>query len=212
MAAPTAPFSLTTDIAPFHQMLLKSGTDFVDGSNGTRPSNTEVTSFIVLVDSQVTSRFRLAGFKIPFTELSGETWPVDQTDFLRWMSIMGTSALISGPAIANPGSRGRTQNPYQVQFSGFLDQIFDMRNRIAMPFRAQYYSETPAEQSVGTSSLPNTDFLAGKYDPSLHYNLYDLTDKVHSIQQIMRDLDLDWNYAYGLNDLNQGLPRYVDEV
>lgn len=213
MTAPAAPFCTTAEVARLHRQVLKSLSDFADPPNATIPSKTEVTDYIILISNQILMRFRAAGYIIPFVELSGETWPDDQTEYLRLLCVMGSSGIIAGPAVSNPGVRGgRINNVFKQEYLEGLDEIFSRETRIAIPWRAQYYSMTPAEKAVGTPHRPMTDFLEEQFDPGAHYSLRALTDKVRSIHLIFQGLDLDWDYAYDMNNVNRGLPRYIQEV
>jgi hypothetical protein len=209
MAVPLAPFCTTTEVAQFNAASLNQKTDYQDGV--TVPGKTAVTQFILLISNQILMRFRSAGYKVPFVAMSGEEWPDDQTEFLKLITIMGVTGFIAGPAVGNPGVRASKQNEYTTAFNAQLDEIYTKRDNICMPWRAQYYSRTPAEKAVGEATLPSTDFLNQMFDPTRYSGLYPMADKLHSIQTIMSSLNLDWDYNNQLNSLNRGLGRYQDE-
>ena len=209
MAPPVAPFCTSADVARLHTQLLHGGEEF---TSKTRPTKADVDAFIGLVSNQMLMRFRLAGYVVPFQELGTETWPTDQTEFLRLMCMLGTSGMIAGPSVANPGVRGRENNIFKQEYLENLDYIYNRQTRQAMPWRATYYSLTPAEKAVGEAAIPLTDWLSEKFDPARHYGFYDLAQKVQSIKRIFKDLDLDYDYAYSLNDLDKGLGRYASEL
>jgi len=213
MAAPAAPFCTTADVASLHPQLLNQGTDFTDGPKATSPAKSVITAYITLISNQALMKFRRAGYKIPFVELAGETWPTDQTVYMQLLTMLGVSGLMAGPSISNPGVRGRQNNVFKEEFLQALNEIYDPATDVAMPWRAQYYSRTAAERAIGTPALPMTDYLNETYDPYLHYSFYDLTTKIHSVHRIFKDvLDLDWDYSWGLNDLNKGIGREIREL
>lgn len=202
MTPPASPYATTLDVAALHLQKTK-GNDFVDG--GTVPGNTLVGTYIGLISSQINMRFRQAGFIVPFVALAGETWPSDQTDYLKLLCMLGTSGMIAGPTVANPGVRGTTNNVFTIEYRQHLDDIYNRQTHEAMPFRADYYSQTPAERVVGEVSLPTTSHLDEVYDPARHYGLYRLTQKSFSIRTFFEDQGLYWDYAWALNNLNKGL-------
>lgn len=207
---PDAPFCTSAEVALLHYQLVKPLFDFEDGV--TNPGKTQVDTMITLVSNRLLNRFRHAGYIIPLSAITDETWPEDQTQLLKWGTMAGVSAMISGPFQSNPGVRGERPNPLQREFDSLLDDIFNRATGVSMPFRAQYYSGTPAEKAIGEMAVPRTDWMDQKYDPWRHYSFQKLTDKLYSIQKVMEDMDLEYNYIYGLHDQEPGLARSADEV
>ena len=203
MAVPTAPFCLSSNVAPYFFIRLKGRGDFEDGV--TSISKTSVDAFISNVSAQILARFRRAGYVTPLVALSGVDWPDDQTNFLTVLCVTGALSILSSPLITDPSSGG--DNPFKEPYDAGLDEIFDIKSKNggAGPFYGcQYRSMTKAERAVGVPAVPTTSYLQEMYDPAAHTSYTYWTNKSQEMQDYMESLLPLHNYTYGLNDLNKG--------
>ena len=54
-------------------------------------------------------------------------------------------------------------------------------------------------------------FMEGKYDPMRHLSNWEVADKLLAIQSSMADLDVNWDYMYGIFDIDKGFGWSVYE-
>lgn len=208
MAAPTAPYATSAQVALFLVNLLKGGTDFMAS---TTPTKVAVDSIIGWVSSQIDMQLAAAGYKVPLAVMSGETWPTSQTHYLTLINCLGTAAFVGGhalkpaPAVA-PGKEGGTGNLFQDLFNAQLKIIYNRETGYtAFRFRADYYPGTAAEEVLVLPSGPTLDFMAGKFDPTSYQNLWDCTNMVRKVQLEVKDLDIPWDYLYDYQNFQAGL-------
>lgn len=207
MAVPASPFCLSSHVAPYIGIRLNGRGDFEDGVTGI--TKTAVDGFILDVSAQILARFRFAGYTTPLTT-NGETWPTDQTDFLRVLATMGVNSILNSPFIENPGRRSADGNSFKTMYESGLDEIYERRSGkksgAAGPFfGCLYRSMTPAERAVATPAIPTTSWLLETYDPALHTSFGYWTDKSQGMQDYMENvLKLIGNYDYNLNSLEKG--------
>lgn len=209
MTVPSAPFCLSSNVAPYMSLRMNNRGDFEDGV--TNMSKTTVDGFIDDVSAQILGRFRLAGYTVPLTDLTGITWPSTQTDFLRALCVMGACSVLSSLFVANPGRRSADGNPFEKLYNSGLEDIFRtaFSIRIAGPFYgAQYKSMSPAEKAVGVPAVPTTSHLLTMNDPAAHTGFRYWTDKSQEMQDYMEALLPLHNYDYDLNEQEAG-PGYV---
>ena len=212
MTTPSTPYCTSAQVAAFARSNLKGGMDF---SASSIPTKDQVDNAIDLVSGQIDMNFRMAGYKIPFVAISGETWPTDQTIYLSFVAAVGATALAVGHA-ANPAPalgptflRG-TGNVYQDLFTQELMRIYQPGPRFEtgqthLRFRAQYYPETPAQFILRTPKAPTTDFMENRHDPMATLdNRTAASAVVQMWNQIASQTTLDWNYIRGLFDINKG--------
>jgi hypothetical protein len=188
-------------------------TMFSQGNIGanTTPDETRVTQFISWTAAQIDLQFQSAGYVLPLAIISGETWPAHQTTYLQLVNTMAAAAMAGGyslkpaPATA-PGRQGGTGNIYGDLFNAELRKIFDPQTgQTTLRFRANYYAGSPAQISVTEPKGPTTDFLEGRFDPMRQYTQEQMADRILEIQDSMAYLQLNWDYMYGLFDINKGL-------
>ncbi len=191
MAAPATPY-VTSELA---SILLQNM------FRGQVPdANTPITEsvydqLITWSDSILGGWFAGVGYKIPFLEISGETWPTFQTTLLQIMSSVGSAALASGyvplpaPRMV-PGRDAGQQNVYAVMFNSFREQI----ETNGCGFRGQYYLGKRAEQWCNEPYGPRTDFYDGYYDKTRYQLLKDFTDEYMTVFSDMKALGMDWDY------------------
>ncbi|OGC94081.1 MAG: hypothetical protein A2W25_11910 [candidate division Zixibacteria bacterium RBG_16_53_22] len=186
--------------------LLKGASDF---SASTTPKNTDVNDIIDWVSSQVDMQFMSAGYKIPFLVLSGETWAMSQTNYLTFVVVNGAAAYAAGhslkpaPAVA-PGREGSSGNIFQDMFDKELRKVWDGRST-RLPWRAQYYYGTKAEELLTQPSGPTTDFIEQRFDPMRFLSMWDMTEELRKVQNEIKDMDIDWDYLYNYKSFNIGL-------
>lgn len=206
MTAPAAPFTTSAAVAFLVGVTLKGGTDF---TAQTTPTSTLVDQAILWISAQIELQFSMAGYVMPLTEISGETWPTAQTRWLQMVSSLGAAAMAVGyaqkpaPALA-PGRQSGSGNVLQDLYNTELAKIYDMKlNRTFLRFRADYYASTPAEAALIVPRGPTTDYLEGRYDPMRYLGLFDVADRVLAIQRSMTDSRISWDYLYGLFDFDR---------
>lgn len=155
------------------------------------------TQLITWTDSMLEGDFHSIGYKIPFLELSGETWPTFQTTMLQYASAMGAMAMASG-YILSPAPQlvaGRTQgerNAYAVLIENFRLEV----RKHGFRFRAQYYNGTKAEKNLATVYGPQTDFMKDRWDPTRYELFRAYTDRMVEVFDDMADYQIAWDYVY----------------
>jgi hypothetical protein len=218
MTAPTAPFTTTAAVIYLLASRYPGRSDF--DANST-PLKTFVTQHITWIDSQIQMQFSMAGYMVPLDEISGETWPAHQTTYLQLISTLGAAAMAGGhalrPSPALSASQGRgAGNIFQDLYQAELDKIYTVAPRgpgkTFLKFRANYYAGSIAEEAVTEPKGPTTDFLEAKYDPYRQLSNWDVANKVLDIQRSMADLELSWDYLYGLFDLDKGFATSIYET
>lgn len=156
-------------------------------------------------------QFASAGYKVPFIEISGETWPAHQTIYLRFLAAMGSHALIIGHA-QNPTRAlkpGELASPFQELYNNEMARIFTPgrfpgEGQSFIRLRAQAYAGTPAEWSLAIPKGPTTDFMENRHDPLSKLSVWDTAICMTNIQRTFESMDLDWNYVYGAFDIDKG--------
>jgi hypothetical protein len=212
MTAVSPPFSTPEAVAYLMSIPLKTGTNFTTTTN---PTLAAVTQFISWISSQMELQFSMAGYILPLAEIADETWPTSQTTYLQLVATLGTVAMAGGfaqkplPAIA-PGRSSSSGNVFQDLYNAELAKIYDSaNNKTWLNFRSQYRIGTPAQIALTDPRGPTTDFLEGYYDPYRHYDNYAIANKVLAIQLSLEDLDISWDYMYGI--LSRGLGTSIYE-
>lgn len=212
MSAPTSPYTTSSAVAYLLTTPLKTGADFTPL---TTPNKTAVDEIINWVSGQMDMQFGMAGYVLPFSIISGETWPSHQTQWLGMVATLGAAAMAGGhslrpaPAVA-PSRLGGTGNVFQDLYNAELQKIFDMNTgHTAIRFRAQYYASTPAENALVTPKGPTTDFMEGRFDPMRYLPLFEMADRVLAIERTFTDRQISWDYLYSL--FNKGLGTGVYE-
>lgn len=206
MSAPTSPFATSAQVGFFLPNLLVGATDF---SASTKPTKNAVDSIIGWVSSQIEMQFGSAGYLVPLTVITGESWPTSQTNFLAMITCLGTAAYVGGhslkpaPAVA-PGREGGTGNLFQNLFNAELEKIWDGRST-RLRFRARYYAGTPAEEALAQPMGPGSDFMEGQFDPTRYGTVWEVTESMRAVQLAIRDLEIDWDYLYAYKSFNAGL-------
>jgi hypothetical protein len=160
-------------------------------------SNTELAHLIGWGDAILEGDFQAIGYKIPFQEISGETWPVNQTTLLEMMSSVAAIALGTGYLLAPAPAMtiGRVQgerNPFWVMIDRFRQAISDHGFR----FRAQFYLGTKAEKLLSDPHGPRTDWMEDLYDPTRYQGLRKYTDFIAEAFKDIQDYDIDYDYMY----------------
>lgn len=208
MAAIAPPFTTSAAVAMLMSVTLKTATDF---TTTTFPTLAMVNQFISWVSSQMELQFSMAGYVVPFTEVSGETWPTSQTTYLQLVATLGTVAMAGGfaqkplPAIA-PGRAGGSGNVFQDLYNAELLKIYDPQTKQTyLNFRSGYRIGSPAQVALTDPRGPTTDFLEGYYDSFRYYDNWHIANKIMAIQMTFEDMDINWDYMYGLAGFNRGL-------
>lgn len=214
MAIPTAPFCESTDVAIFFPEL-KGAADFKskDDPHPTTPTKENVDSCISFVSTHLVIAFRQAGYVVPLAAMSGETWPDDQTTYLKFVTAVGATSLAGGYALSGTPKRKKDQDVFQALYAEELQRIYDTRLKVSsLRFRAAHYRGTPAEMALSEPYAPVTDHLQDYHDPMREYPLKLVADKLLQIEQTMVDRKLFWDYAYDIFGINMGLGATAREV
>jgi len=203
MTAPTSPFSTTKQIAYLLLMLFPNSryADPQFNNTDTSPSLAVVEQIRTFKSAELMMAFASVGYKIPFVELSGETWPTHQTNFLALVEAMGAAGVVADarePAPAMSGEAGPDTNKYTTSFNSWLKTI----EKSGAGLRADYYSGTKAEKWMLTPRAPTTEYTANypaNYADPAKFGL--LLDNLRHLQDQYDDISdrhLDWDYVYQL--------------
>jgi hypothetical protein len=195
MTAPSSPYSTPQQVS----YLLQNRFYASIPSSSTVPSDEVIENLITWTDGVIEMAFHAVGYKLPWAEISGETWPAAQTTLLQFMSALGAAAMAGGhilqPApMMGPGQRGSQANVYATSTDKMLAQIKENGYR----FRAQYYEGTNAEKWIADKYGPRMDFLEDWWDPTRYWMLHQYTEELHKVFNEMTELDIDWDYLYNL--------------
>lgn len=213
MAAPSSSTWTSPEaVAYLMGVTLKGAAAFNDVTN---PTKTMVQTFIGWIASQVEMQFSMAGYLIPLAELSGETWPASQTAYLQLVTTLGTVAMAGGyaqkplPAVA-PGKAGGTGNVFGDLYNAELAKIWNPQTKATtLNFRAAYRIGSAAQIALTDPRGPTTEFMEGYYDPMRYYDNWLIADKLMAIEHAMTDMDISWDYMFGL--LNKGFGTSIYE-
>jgi hypothetical protein len=194
MAAPSSPYATATQVAYLLQHRFRGATP----GAGSTPPDTTIEQFIAWTDAVIEANFQTVGYKIPFVEMAGETWPTMQTNLLAFMSCLGTAAMVGGfifmPALLGRGSPGAQGNVYADNFTKMLVQV----QKNGYHFRADYYNATQAEQWIADAYGPRGDFQEDYWDPTRFWLLQQYTTEVQKVFDEITEMDIDWDYLYNL--------------
>lgn len=214
MTAPVAPFCESTDVAIFFPEL-KGAADFTskDDPFPTTPTKETVDSCISFASAHIAIAFRQAGYVLPFAALSDETWPDDQTTYLKFLCAIGAASLAGGYALSATPKRKKEQDAFQAMYAEEMARVYDARTKTtSLRFRAEHYRGTPAELAVSEPFAPVSDHLEGYYDPIRELPIDLVADKLVKIEQVMVDRHAFWDYAYDIFGINKGLGATAREV
>lgn len=194
MAVPIKPYSTPAQVAYLIRNRFYGGAP----SSSTVPSDTVIEQLITWTDGVIEMEFHAAGYKLPWLEISGETWPTPQTQLLGFMSAVGSAAMAGGhilkPApMMGPGQRGSQGNVYTNSIDKMLIKIGQSGYR----FRAQYYEGTKAEKWLANVYGPRMDFWEDYWDPTRYWLLEQYTSELQEVFEEMAEIDTDWDYLYG---------------
>jgi len=168
VSVPSSPYCTSEEVAYALKQLAFPGMtpgDFADDGT-TNPTKTEVDFWIANTAAEIDMAFMRAGYKIPFAQWSSDdSWPTHQTNFLRFLNVLGAAAAITGlamkPAPSQPMERDTEQaNAYEARFKALLD---DVRENV-IRFRADCYAGTNAYVGLVEPRAPMTDFGEGLID------------------------------------------------
>ena len=193
MTAPTTPY-----VTPAIARILSNGLYRGQAPNANSPvSDSDLEQLITWTDAQINNDFRAIGYKVPFLELSGETWPTDQTALLQFWSAIGAMAFATGYVLRPapqmlPGRSGGERNVYAV----LIEQARRDIREHGFHFRAQTYIGTRAEELITEPQGPITDYGKDYYDPTRYELFHDYTDRIREVYDDMKDLTLEWDYIY----------------
>lgn len=189
MPIPSKPYCTTAQVALLLPALLNKNTDF-DEIN-TTPKKSAVTQYSTWVSNQIDLQFQMAGYMVPFQELTDEAWPTHQTHYLELLAALGVAALTGGhvlkpaPAVT-PGRGNSSGNIFQDMYNTELRKIWDGTNSF-IRFRCRFYSGTPAEKSMVEPTGPGLDYMMGKMNPEDFLMFEDYTFLKKSIVDYVTD-------------------------
>jgi len=200
MSAPTTPFTTNGLVTYLLQNTFFGGV----ASAVTVPNDSVLSQLITWTDSIILQSFQTVGYEIPFDELSGETWPTNQTTFLQFLSSCGTAAWISGyvlnpvPTRTSSQASGET-NVWAVVFNRIKNDI--LKN--GLRFRAAYYPGTLAEKIIADPYGPRMDYLEDWIDPTRNQLLKDYTDMIMNEYEDIGEMIIDLDYLYRLRETTE---------
>lgn len=199
MSVPTKPYSTPVQVGYLIQNRFYAGAP----SPSTIPTGTVVEQLISWVDGMIEMAFHGTGYKIPWIEVSGETWPTAQTALLTYMSAIGAAAMAGGhilkPApMMGPGREGSTGNVYSIAVEKMLAQVREDGFR----FRAQYYEGSKAEKWIAPVYGPRSDFLEDYWDPTRYWLSRRYTQEIADVFSEMVAMDLNWDYLFQMRSSN----------
>lgn len=173
---PTTPYCAQGEVAYFvRQLWPGTVTNFEFDNVDTIPSKTEVEFHITMVAAQIEAAFRGVGYKVPFVAKAGETWDASQTNFLKFLNLLGTAGIVGTilkPTPLKP-ERGRAQgNAYEEKFKELLESVVTTGGQ---GFRADAYEGTPADVSLSAVRAPQTTFGENIIDGADYLGMHDFT-------------------------------------
>lgn len=187
MTLPTFPYAESEDVAVVLRPLLKHKSDFDDT---TFPTKADVDKLIRMVASHIQMAFMSCGYVIPFIELDDEEWLDAQTEYLKFVVVLGTSSMIMNKAIKVASSRGAnvSSNADASLTLSYDSEISNIKNEL--PFRAGYRVGSKAEQRLLEPYSPTTDVLYGTLaDPMAHQSWFNVSYKMYELQKMFDDVD-----------------------
>ena len=204
MAAPIPPYCDSDDVISLNITATGIGKQF---THSTTPDAARVTSMIDFVSGEIDMAFANAGYIVPFTELSGETWPAYQTTWLTIVCALGTASRIFGPVIAPFGDRpgqSTVRNLFGEEYRRELGKVWDdARQRSNVRWRAQYYPFTEAESMMKTPKGPTNDVLLGVQDPGNVGSFEKFTELSWDIMKFFDEHAIQWDYAADVDATSQ---------
>lgn len=203
---PAAPYTTSEMVALFQRNLIYGQQDFTPFT--VIPAAT-VDKFIVWVSGAINQKFSEAGYVLPFSPLSGETWPDHQTAWLEMVTCVGVSSFMSPSLLpapgVGPGSSASSGNVFKTMYDEHLKQIYD-GTRTHLRFRAAYYNDSPAERVLLQPRGPTSNFLAGQVDPTSVMLMTDYTDLIDRVRNTVAPSSeaVKWDYLYSWLSLGYG--------
>jgi hypothetical protein len=175
--AATSPYCTADDVA-FLLTMSRGGKPVEYGPN-TVPTEELVDHLISVIAGKIDVAYMSAGYRVPFEDKSGETWPTAQTAFLKFFNEVGVAAYMGGnvavPPVTAPGRPAVGQSIYQQEWENLTTAVTNIAERDRRPtvalLRAETYPDTAAEWRLSVSQPATSDFLEGYYDPT-RYDLF----------------------------------------
>ena len=198
MAAPTSPYATHTEVALFQKNLLRGATDF---SSVSVLPDTTIDQYLIWTSAAIDIRLSEAGYVVPLQELTGETWPVHQTNYLSLLATIGAVAMINpglkpAPAMS-PGQRG-TGNIFKDFYDKELQLIGTTR------FRASFYLGSKVETLLTEPYAAQSDWLRTDIDKTKYMNLTQFTELQNNVNVSIQSQQYKWDYMYDLFNLGYG--------
>lgn len=194
--APTAPFSTNTQVS-YLLIGLRPGGQAIVFSETSTPPGTVVDGLRTMKSAALLVAFAEAGYYAPLQDISGETWPAHQTNYLAAIEAIGVAGDIGAtlrPAPATGMRRGSAGNVYQQIFQDTITRIRLGSTR----FRAAFYAGTRAERALNQPRAPMTEFGEGYYDPARYSMMNELIDILETRRGDLNYDLLDWDHMYTL--------------
>lgn len=167
MAVPTTPFCTPQDVALMMRNLFINAPP----SSSTTPTDDTMEQLIRSTDAHILMAFQAVGYKIPFEILTGESWPSHQTDFLKYLSQIGTAAAISGYVLSPLPTRSNRSTGENSVFASLFNKAKKDLSETGFHFRAGYYLGTKAERWLVEAKPPGNYYLDNVKD-SDRYSLF----------------------------------------
>lgn len=173
----------------------------VDFNKSTFVTKDNVDKFIAYSAAMIDQRLASAGFVLPLTAISGETYPAHQTAYLDFLNCLGTVNLLLPSTMPNRAGKQPEDNNFSKLFKTELDKLYDGKKHHAK-LRAAYYIGTPAEQALSEPLAPMSDFMKGKVDPTKYQTLNQFTDLALRVKSTLQEEK--WDYLYEFFDKGYG--------
>lgn len=197
MADATAPYCTSTDVRVLLIFISQIGaTDFP--TTGIPPVRGDISTMISQAASRIDQAYASVGYVVPFSAISGETWPSYQDGFLSYFNAIGVAAMFASPAsspqIADMRASRRDRSQYGSEWDDLLEGIKAIGRReegsATSLIRAQTRIGSSAEWMLATPYPPLSDFLEGYRDPESTDLMREFTDRYRTYYAYVKSLEL----------------------
>jgi hypothetical protein len=179
----SAPYCTTGDV--YLMRLFMQNVDSDDFRTDGIPRKSVVSGWVDDVASQIDMAYSSAGYTIPFTAITGETWPTHQTTFLKYFNAVGVASLIGGdasmPSVVEFVRGERVERSfYEAEWMRLMGGVRALANRqpdTTVLIRAANRAGSAADYLLSDVSPPLMDFLEGYDDPTKWDRLRDFTNR-----------------------------------
>lgn len=190
MTAPATPYSSSEQVSYLMQTLFLGGTP----THGSVPPVSVIETLISWTDSVIEATFASVGYDVPFSAISGQSWPTGQTNFLSFMSAIGVAAMAGGYVLAPYPTRGMSRGTEETGYARLFEKMRQDVQTTGLGFMASYRIGTRAEKWICEPYGPRLDFLEDLADPTRYSLLKGYTDMILDVYD--ETPTADWDYTY----------------